>query len=629
MKTTCGHIIKVMVIIALCGCREKAEKANYIKENYRKTEHRIAMRDGKKLFTTVYAPKNTSVKYPILLMRTPYSLTYGEDKYREKKLGSSMLMTKEKFIFVYQDVRGRFMSEGEYVNMRPIIDDKKADKETDESTDAYDTIDWLVNNIPNNNGKVGMWGISYPGFYVSSGLVDAHPAFVAASPQAPIADWFFDDFHHHGTFFLAMSLRFFYSFGRPREGLTKEWPKKLEFGMADGYKFFLEEIGSLKNVNEKFFKNEIPFWNEIIAHPNYDEFWKEKNILPHLKGVKPAVMTVGGWYDAEDLYGTFNTYQSIERQNPGANNVLVVGPWKHGGWSRTDGTTLGRVFFGDDPPPSKFYLENIELPFFKHHLKGAPDPKLPEAYAFETGVNKWRRFDRWPPKDVVKKKLFLGKAGALTFDAPPSDEVYDEYTSDPSRPVPSTETITVRMPAEYMTDDQRYTARRPDVLVYQTEVLDESVTLAGSLPVHLRVSTTGSDADWMVKLIDVYPGDHPPFKHNPEHVQMGGYQQMVRSEAFRGRYRNSYSNPEPFVPGQIESIEFNLLDVLHTFKKGHRIMVQVHSTWFPMVDRNPQKYVDNIYKADNEDFIKATNRVYLTKDNASYVEIGIIKLSKP
>jgi putative CocE/NonD family hydrolase len=537
-----------------------------------------------------------------------------------------MLMTEERFIFVYQDVRGRFMSEGDYVNMRPLVPHDGSPGRVDESTDTYDTIDWLVKNVPNNNGKVGMWGISYPGFYASNGAIDAHPALVAVSPQAPIADWFFDDFHHHGAFFGALGVRFFSAFGKPRKGLVKEWPKGLDFGTPDGYRFFLEEVGPLKNVDREFFKGSIPFWNEITAHPNYDEFWQARNILPHLREVKPAVMVVGGWYDAEDLYGTFKTYEAIERQSPGARGNFVIGPWKHGGWSRTDGTTLGAVFFGDDPKPSDFYLREIELPFFVHHLKGGPDPDLPEAYAFETGRNRWRRFDSWPPEGVVRRKLFLRRDGGLRYEAPPVGGEGDSFVSDPARPVPFTRRITARMPAEYMTEDQRFAARRPDVLVYQTDRLAAPLTLAGPIPVELFVTTTGGDADWIVKLVDVYPDDHPGFAHNPEGVEMGGYQQLVRSEAFRGRFRNSYERPEPFVPGEVTAVRFELLDVLHTFEKGHRLMVQIQSTWFPLVDRNPQRYVPNIFEADEQDFVRATHTVHRSPAHASHLELGVLDL---
>ncbi len=599
----------------------------FIRAHYDKQEVRIPMRDGVTLFTAVYSPKDKGGTYPIILLRTPYSVSpYGADEYREK-LGSSMLMAEEKFIFAYQDVRGRFMSEGEYVNMRPHIAQKRSATDVDESSDTYDTVAWLVENIPNNNGKVGMWGISYPGFYAAAALIDAHPALKAVSPQAPIADWYFDDFHHHGAFFLAHAFRFLGVFGLPRDGLVKEWPPRIELPTEDGYRFFLEEIGPLSQINDKYYKNNIPFWNEFIAHPNYDEFWQARNLLPHLgqiTQITPAAMTVGGWYDAEDLYGTFKIYQTLEERNPQANNTVVIGPWPHGGWSRTEGTTLGNVYFGDQPPPSKYYLEEIELPFFKHLLKDDEDPKLPEAHVFETGVNCWRKLDSWPPENRQMRALYLGQGGALTFEPPTTGEAYDEFISDPARPVPSTDRITHKMPKEYMTDDQRFAATRPDVLVYKTGALDKPITLAGPIQVSLHVSTSQTDADWVVKLIDVYPDDHPQFEHTPEHVELGGYQQMVRSEVMRGRYRESYEHPKPFVPGEVTEVRFELLDVLHTFKKGHRLMVHVQSTWFPMVDRNPQRYVDNIYHATAEDFVKATHRVYRSADHPSSLTVGVV-----
>ncbi len=600
----------------------------YILEHYEKREVQIPMRDGVKLFTSVYSPKDKSQRYPIMLNRTPYSVRpYGEGV--RPQLGPSMLFAKEKFIFIYQDVRGCYMSEGVFENMRPQIAKKKSKRDIDESTDTYDTIEWLVKNIPNNNGKVGMWGISYPGFYTAVGTIDAHPALVAASPQAPIADWFIgDDFHHHGAFFLPHAFNFFASFGLPRPKPTTQRNARFHHGTPDGYRFFLEEIGPLKNANEKFLKGRVAFWNDIIEHPNYDEFWQARNLLPHLKNIKPAVMTVGGWFDAEDLYGPLKIYRQIEKSSSGAFNVLVMGPWRHGGWARDDGSTLGNVFFADNPPPSYFYQENIELPFFLHYLKGKAKPDLPEAYVFETGVNKWRRFKTWPPQGLQPQNLYLAENGKLVMTpegVTTNVSSFDEFISDPAKPVPFTETITTNMTIEYMTDDQRFAARRPDVLVYQTEPLAENVTLAGAMMANLWVSTTAGDADWVVKLIDVYPDDHPNFPHNPEHIKMGGYQQMVRSEVFRGRFRNSYEKPEPFVSNEIFKISFELQDVLHTFKAGHRIMVQVQSTWFPLVDRNPQKWVDNIFKAEAEDFVKATHRVYFGAGKESGLEVGILK----
>ncbi len=601
------------------------EDSLYVIGNYEKYEYQIPMRDGIKLFTVVYVPNDKSEKFPILLNRTPYDIgPYGKNKFKTS-LGPSLLFTKEKYIFVYQDVRGKYMSEGDFVDVRPCIENKRSNKDVDESSDTYDTVDWLIHNIPNNNGKVGIYGISYPGFYTVMGIINAHPAVVAASPQAPIADWFWDDFHHNGAFFLMDAFDFYYSFGKPRPKPTTEWQAGFDYPTPDGYKFFLE-LGSLKNVNEKYFKHERKFWNELTEHPNYDDYWRERDTRPHLKNIKPAVMTVGGWFDAEDLFGTINTYKTIEKDNPGIYNIFVMGPWKHGGWERSDGTVLGNVFFTDNPPPSKFYREEIELKFFNYYLKDKGKPEFPEAYLFETGTNQWRAFNEWPPKNSKKNKMFLHSNGRIEFNPPAENEnTYDEFISDPNKPVPYTETITTNRTVEYMTDDQRFASRRPDVLVYQTDVLENDLTIAGPMNVDLYVSTTGSDADWIVKLIDVYPDDHPQFSATPDYIKMGGYQQMVRSEVFRGRFRNRYEKPEPFIPNKITEVNFPLQDVLHTFKKEHRIMIQIQSTWFPLVDRNPQKYVQNIFNADEKDFIKAIHRVYHSRQNASSISIGVLE----
>jgi putative CocE/NonD family hydrolase len=467
-----------------------------------------------------------------------------------------------------------------------------------------------------------MWGISYPGFYAAAGMIDAHPALKAVSPQAPIADWFFDDFHHHGAFFLPDAFNFFAVFGRPRLQLTTEWGEEFDHGTPDGYQFFLD-LGPLKNVNQRYFHGDIPFWNKIVEHPNYDEFWQARNILPHLNNVAPAVMTVGGWFDAEDLYGPLNMYRSIEEKNPRIFNVLVMGPWFHGGWDRSYGEKVGHVHFGSEN--SLFYRENIELPFFNHFLKGKGEPALPEAYVFETGANRWRQFDQWPPRDLETNSLYFHASGRLSFDPPgEKGDVYDEYVSNPAKPVPFSEEITTEKTKAYMTDDQRFAARRPDVLAYQTKLLEEAVTLAGPILADLWVSTSGTDSDWIVKLIDVFPDDAPDPQDMPPGKHMGGYQMMVRSEVIRGRFRNSYEQPEPFVPNQPTRVAFELQDILHTFQAGHRIMVQVQSTWFPLVDRNPQKYVDNIFLANEEDFIKATQRVYCSDQHPTHVRVGVL-----
>lgn len=612
----------------------------YIKANYTKHEHQVAMRDGVKLFTAVYVPKDASRRYPILLTRTPYGAgPYGEDRYPNALVLEQF--AREGYIFVTQDVRGRNKSEGEFVNIRPIKPVKNGPADTDESTDTWDTVDWLVKNVPQNNGRVGMWGISYPGFYAAAGLIDAHPALKAVSPEAPIADWFVgDDFHHNGALYLAHSFGFLSLFGRP-----PDTPRFVP-GTPDGYRFFLD-IGPLSNVNARYFKGQIGFWNEMMEHPNYDAFWQARNLRPHLKNIKPAVMTVGGWFDAEDLFGALNVYQAVEKSSPGTYNILVMGPWFHGGWLRSDGDALGNARFGSKT--GAFYREKIFAPFFDYYLKGSGDLqvaisgaarngdlkvaatngkgelKLPEAYVFETGANAWRAHDAWPPRQAAPKSIYLQAGGRLSFDAPRDRRApaFDEYISDPARPVPYIPGIAYGMTREHMTDDQRSAATRPDVLVYQTDALAEDVTVAGPVSPDLYVSTTGTDSDFVVKLIDVYPNDTPDNEPSGG-VRMGGYQQLVRGEAMRGRFRNSYEKPEPFVPGKVTRIRYTMPDVFHTFRRGHRIMIQIQSSWFPLVDRNPQKFVD-IYKAKAEDFQKATQRVYHAPGNASSVTLLVLK----
>jgi putative CocE/NonD family hydrolase len=605
------------------GRGSDADLERFIRDNYDKVEVRIPMRDGVHLFTSIYSPKDTSRTYPILMRRTPYSLApYGENNY-PGSIGPSEVLARELYIFVYQDVRGCFMSEGTFVNMTPHLTTKTTDQDIDESTDTYDTVEWLINNVDNNNGKVGLWGISYPGFYAAASMIDAHPALVASSPQAPIADWWYDDFHHHGATFLPHAFRFMYVFGQPRPEPRTEFGSFFEFPTPDGYQFFLD-LGPLTNVDARYFKGNVAFWNDgMVAHPNYDEFWQARNILPHLSNVAPAVMTVGGWFDAEDLYGPLNIYRSIEEKNPDAFNILVMGPWVHGGWARTTGEAVGYVRFG--APTSAFYQENIEAPFFNYYLKGEGQPDLPEAYVFETGANEWRTFATWPPTEVESRSLYLSEGGRLVFDAPANrGDAYDEFVSDPAKPVPFTADIATGMTQEYMTDDQRFASRRPDVLVYQTEILEEDITLAGPLLADLWVSTSGTGSDWIVKLIDVFPPDTPDRGELPRGMHMGGYQMMVRSESIRGRFRNDPANPEPFVPNQPTQVELPLQDVLHTFERGHRIMIHVQSTWFPLVDRNPQSYVDNIFLASEGDFIEATQRVYRSTQRPSRIRVGIL-----
>lgn len=595
-----------------------------IRRNYVKHEYMVPMRDGVKLFTAVYTPRRTKEKYPFLLFRTPYSCRpYGEDRYRAS-LGPNPTLDEDGYIFVFQDVRGKYLSEGEFVNMTPHVPEKRGATDVDESTDTYDTIEWLLETIPNHNGRAGMWGISYPGFYSAASMIDHHPALVAVSPQAPIADWYFDDFHHHGAFFLPHTFNFIASFGRARPEPTTSSGQRFDHGTPDGYQFFLD-LGPLKNANEKYLHDEIAFWNKTVEHPNYDEFWQRRDILPHLHDVSPAVLTVGGWFDAEDLYGPLKIYRSVEEKNPDVFNAIVMGPWAHGGWARGKGDHLGNIDFGQNA--SEFYNENIITPFFRHCLKGEGDFDLPEAYVFETGRNAWHRFDEWPPAGMEAKRLFMHANGVLSFDVPPAaGSAYDEFVSDPNKPVPFTEAISKGMTREYMTDDQRFAGRRPDVLTYQTAVLDESVTVGGPIYADLWVSTSGTASDWVVKVIDVFPPDAEDHENVSDHKHLGNYQMMVRSEVIRGRFRNSYEHPEPFVPNEPTHIRLELQDVLHTFEPGHRIMVQIQSTWFPLVDRNPHRYVDNVFLADEDDFVKATQRVYRSGAHATRLDVTVLPL---
>ena len=596
----------------------------YIAQHFNKHEYMIPMRDGVRLFTIVYSPKDTTVNYPILLNRTPYSVDpYGVNDF-PSSLGPSKLFIHEKYIYVYQDVRGQFMSEGTFEDMRPYIPVKKSSKDIDESSDAYDTIDWLVKHIRHNNGKAGIYGISYPGFYAAMAAIDSHPALAAVSPQAPIADWFVDDdFHHHGAFWLPHAFWFYSVFGIPRESRVQNWPEPV-FTTAnpDGYDFFLK-MGSFKNTTEKYFKHRIPFWDTLMAHPDYDAFWRARNTLPNFHKIKPAVMTVGGWFDAEDLYGALKTYESIENKNKVNRNTLVMGPWFHGGWERSEGDHLGNIRFGSKT--SEFYQKNIELPFFNYYLKGEGSLRLPEAYVFETGSNKWRKFDSWPPKNIKKADLYLGEKNQLSFSGPVKGKnTYDEYVSDPDHPVPFTQTITERMTREYMVEDQRFASRRPDVLVYESKSLTKNITIAGTITADLFVSTTGTDADWVVKIIDVYPDTAKDNIPDTYGIRMGGFQMMVRGDVLRGKYRNSLEKPQPFASNKITRVKFNLPDIFHTFKKDHKIMIQVQSSWFPLVDRNPQKFVD-IYNAKRTDFQKAVQRIYHSPEYPSKISVNILQ----
>jgi putative CocE/NonD family hydrolase len=598
--------------------------STFIRENYSKIEYRVPMRDGVKLFTSVYIPKDVfsdGKTYPIMFDRTPYSVRpYGADQYREN-LGPNEFFAQEKFIFAYQDVRGRYMSEGQFVNIRPHNPkpfNEKGPRDTDESTDTYDTIEWMIHNVPGAIPKVGMWGISQPGFYVSAGMIDAHPALVAASPQAPVTDYYLgDDNFHNGAFMLAANFRFYLGFF-PRDGEPAPPPQNppFDFGTPDGYQFFLK-MGSLANADEKYFKHKNPYWIQNIDHPAYDELWESRSIWKHLKNIRPAVMTVGGWFDAEDLQGPLRTHDFMEKNGPPQMNTLVMGPWTHGGFARGDGENVGNVHFGSKT--GLFYREKIEFPFFTQLLKGKPNAVFPKAWIFETGTNQWRHFDAWPPKNAHSKTLFLDAKGRLSSQQPPTPS-FSEYLSDPDRPVPYIASLATGMKGDYMTDDQRFASTRPDVLVFETEPLDHDISVFGPISADLKVSTTGTDSDFVVKLIDVYPSNLP----DANDVKRGGYQQLVRGEPFRGKYRKGFDKPIPFEPGKPDRITFRLPDIAHTFREGHRIMVQIQSSWFPLTDRNPQKFVD-IPKALSTDFVKATQRVYIGGADGSRIQFLVVE----
>lgn len=611
-------------------------KDTYVQDHFDKKEVTIEMRDGIKLHTTVYSPKDTSKSYPILLKRTPYSCKpYGENEF-PSNIGPNKYMMKQGYIVVYQDVRGRWMSEGTYDNMRAYIPNKRSEKDIDESSDTYDTIDWLVKNVENNNGNVGTWGISYPGFYATYSAIDAHPALKAASPQACIGDFFFDDFHHNGAYLLSY-FRITSLFGTPKDQpIDTAWYKLPELKTEDQYQFFLD-AGPLSNLN-KYFQYETVddpglrkenlvddfFWQELIDHPNYDSVWQKKGIIQHLKNIKPSVatMVVGGWFDAEDLYGPLETYKTIEAHNPDNYNTMVFGPWDHGGWARSKSkNTVGNYYFGDSI--SDFFQQEIESRFFQHFLKNSGDHNsgLPEAYVFDSGRKAWKTFNSWPPENISRQQWYLSKNQKLSKTKGVEQKI--TFISDLKRPVPYSEDIkTVFTPRKYMTDDQRFAARRPDVLVFETEVLEEDLTLAGDILAKLMVATTGTDADWIVKVIDVHPADTQNNNDGlQDHLKMSNYHLMVRSEVMRGKFRNSFSQPEPFVPNQKSAVNIKLQDVFHTFKKGHKLQVQVQSTWFPLIDLNPQTYVPNIYKAKESDFKTQSHTVF----TSSSVEFTVLE----
>lgn len=613
----------ILVLFSLVSFSQNADSTWFV-NNYTKSEVYIPMRDGVKLFTSIYIPKDQNSKHPFLMTRTPYSSRpYGEGQFANYWSNYMFNYVKENFIFVRQDVRGRYMSEGKFVDVRPFNKNKKG-LETDEASDTYDAIDWLVKNIKNNNGKVGVMGTSYPGFYSTEAALSGHPALVAVSPQAPVTDWFMgDDFHHKGAFFVMDAFSFYPGFGTPHPGPSTTYTRGFSFKSDDNYNAYLK-TGALKNF-AKLMGDSIPFWKDLYAHPNYDDWWKARNARNGLYNVKPAMLWVGGLFDAEDTYGAWNSYKATEKQSKQTNNRIVMGPWYHGQWSR-EGSFLGNVQFESNT--SAYYQENIEVPFFNHYLLGKEEPQIAEATIFFTGENQWKKFDTWPPKNVEEQNLYLGSKGQLTINKKPGgSNSFDEYISDPAKPVPYTEDVHFQRTREYMTDDQRFASRRTDVLTFETEILNNDITLAGPVIADLRASISTTDADFVVKLIDVFPDDFKygdDMKGNDKNYPMGGYQMLVRGEIMRGKFRNSFEKPEAFVPGKITNVKWELPDVAHTFKKGHRIMIQIQSSWFPLVDRNPQKFL-NIYEANDSDFQKSTIRIYHDAANASRIILPVLK----
>ncbi len=619
--------------------KPQAEPEFSIREHYTKYEYRIPMRDGKKLFASVYVPKDQTKPYPFLIQRTPYSAApYGVDEY-PSRLGPAQELTKAGYIFVTQDVRGRYMSEGTFVEMTPHKTSKGA-KDVDESTDMYDTVEWLLKNVPNNNGRVGIWGNSYPGFFVSASIIDSHPAIKAASPQAPVTDLYMgDDSYHNGAFMLAANFGFYSSF-KQQETPTVQ-PKKWEdypYGTQDGYAFFLN-AGTTADIIKLVSGDPKSLLPDQMKNDTYNDYWQSRNIAAHLKNIKTNVLTVGGWFDTEDPQGPLTTYREIRKNNTGIFNALVMGPWSHGGWLRYDGAKLGNADFA--AKTAEYYRKNILFPFFEKYLKdGAKDTRdaketrLAEANVFETGTNVWRQFASWPPANATPRTLYFQSKGRLDWQASnDAATAYDEYISDSAKPVPYTSAISTNVVRDYVAADQRFAATRPDVLVYQSAVLEQDITIAGPITPSLFVSTSGTDSDFVVKLIDVYPAElaidevaadraSPRDVAVPKQI-MSGYQQLVRGEPFRAKFRKSFITPSPMTPNQAEKIEFAIPDVLHTFRRGHRIMVQVQSSWFPLIDRNPQTFV-RIPEAKESDYVKATQRLYRQGAQASAIKLLVM-----
>jgi hypothetical protein len=591
-----------------------------VRAAYAKREVRIPMRDGTELFTAVYTPRAASGPVPVLLMRTPYSIApYGADAY-PAQLGPFPGLDAEPWIFVYQDVRGRYMSPGYYSFMTPHRGPTRRAGEVDEATDTYDTIDWVLKNIPGHNGRVGSWGNSAPGFFVAAGMLDAHPAHALAYPSAPMIDWWLgDDRHMNGLFKLSQTYNFLRNFDQPRDGPVERYPAGPDPGTTDGYAWHLR-MGALSNYSRGPLQGRVAFWDSIAAHPDYDAYWQARSIWRHVKDVNPAVLTVGGWYDVEDPYGPFRLNQSLEETSRGTRRMFVVGPWSHGGWNRGDFESFGAFAMGS--ATGRFFRDSVGMPTFRCLLKDRCDGfRFGGALAFEAGANRWRRFDAWPPATATRTAYYLGAGGAFAATRPAAAGV-DRYVSDPAKPVPYTAGHTFGFNAQYPTEDQRFASRRPDVLVYRSEVLTRDVTVAGPVRALLHVSSTGTDADFVVKLIDEYPGGVAA--EVPGGPRLDGYERLVRPGVARARWRRGYERSVPLVANQSDSVSVPLDDVFHTFKAGHRIVIHVQSTWYPAVDRNPQVFVPNIYRATDTDFRAATMTIHRGGVRASRVELPLL-----
>jgi len=618
-------IAKILALVAAASflatielrAQEGEEKGRDWSLLFDKSEAMIAARDGVKLHTEIYAPKHATEALPIVLERTPYGLVDDEKGY-SKKLARYVEMIPDDYIFVFQDIRGRYGSEGTFVMNRPVRDPKNA-RAIDEGTDTYDTIDWLVKNVPHNNGRVGLLGISYGGWLTVMGMLEPHPALKAVSEQASPADMFLgDDFHHHGAFRLSYG----YEYSTMME--TDKTNFKFAFDRFDTFDWYLR-LGPLSNANTKYIHGKLPTWNDFVAHPNYDSFWKQQAMAYLLK--KPTVpnLNVAGWWDQEDFYGPMKIYEILEKHDPDHLNYLVAGPWNHGGWAGGPGSSLGVIPFGSDT--GVYFRQKIEAAWFAHWLKDKGDLPLKEALLFQTGSDRWVQFDSWPPKNAETRSLYFHEDAKLSFEPPDAAaSAFDAYVSDPAHPVPYRHRpIDMTYPDDHpggwytwLVEDQRFVDKRPEVLSWQTEELKEDVTLAGQVTAKLFASTTGSDSDWIVKLIDVYPESYP------QNWRLSGYELMIADEVLRGKFRKSFEKPEPIAPNAVTPFTIDLHTANHVFKKGHRIMVQVQSTWFPIIDRNPQKFVPNIFQAKEEDFQKARQRIYRSKLNASRVEISVV-----